>query len=165
MDFGSKMAYHLNEEICIMGEWDTSNPPIGKVVIRMTPPPAKTYGFWNESTRLCIEEMKRRVKPGMSFFDFGTGTGILAAVAYHLGASPIYATELVVPVANYAKGMWELNNIPVEFLEEEFPPVDICVANIGDQLWDLDYKAIIRSGILINISNRGKVIVDYASTS
>lgn len=52
----------------------------GRAVIRVEPGMAFGTGT-HETTRLCLEAIEKHYRPGMSFFDVGTGTGILAIAA------------------------------------------------------------------------------------
>lgn len=65
---------------------------------------------------MCVAAMERRLQSGMSFLDFGTGSGILSVVAHHLGATPIYATEIDSAVAEFAQRVWELNGVPAQLI-------------------------------------------------
>lgn len=56
----------------------------GKFVIRIEPNMAFGTGT-HETTQLCISAIDRLYRPGMSFLDVGTGTGILAIAAAKLG--------------------------------------------------------------------------------
>ena len=47
----------------------------------------------HETTQLCLEVMEDYLKPGTSFLDVGTGSGILALGAAKLGAQPIAACD------------------------------------------------------------------------
>ncbi len=147
----------LGQKFMVMGDWNISPEPDGKIVIRMPPAPPGTYGCWHDTTRMCIKELERRVVPGKSFLDFGAGSGILSVVAYYLGASPIYATELDPKIAKFAQQVWDLNKVSVDLLEEDIPEVDICVANIGDKIFDLRYQ--IRAKTLISVSTQGELWV------
>ncbi len=171
----------LGKTFVVMGDWDTKPEPEGKVVIRMPVAPRGTYGCWNKTTRMCIEELERRITSGMTVLDYGTGSGILALVAYHLGAT-VYATEVDAKIAEFAQRVWALNNVPVELLESfslidpsqeayfskdlqpkevitsDLPEVDLCVANVGDQLWEFNH--LIHSKVLINVTNKGELVVN-----
>jgi ribosomal protein L11 methylase PrmA len=148
----------LGSKFVVMGDWDQSPEPPDKIIIRMPPAPPGVYGCWNIATRMCIEAMERRLEPGMSFLDFGTGSGILAVVAHHLGASHVYATEHDPKVADFAHTVWSLNGTPVEFGRDV--EVDLCVANVGDSFWD--HRHLVKAKTIINISNAGEEVVVHA---
>jgi ribosomal protein L11 methyltransferase len=46
------------------------------------------------STRLCLAALEDAVKPGSIVADIGTGSGILAIAAAHLGAARVHATDI-----------------------------------------------------------------------
>ena len=48
----------------------------------------------HETTKLCIIELSRYVKPGMNILDAGTGSGILSMAAFKFGAGRITATDI-----------------------------------------------------------------------
>ena len=53
-----------------------------------------------------MQQMRKIDFTGKSVFDFGTGTGILAILAYKLGASRILATDI---------DEWSINNAQENF--------------------------------------------------
>lgn len=148
----------LGNKIVVMGDWDESPEPEGKIVIRMPVAPHHTYGCWHKTTQMCIEALEQRVKPGMTVLDYGTGSGILAMVAWHLGAKEVYATEMDPEQVKFAQKVWALNEIPVVLVEGGLPEVDLCVANIGDQFWEFNH--LIKAKTLINVTNEGELKVN-----
>jgi ribosomal protein L11 methylase PrmA len=152
----------LGTRFAVMGDWDTSPEPPDKIVIRMPPAPPGVYGCWNRTTRMCIEAMERRLEPGMSFLDFGTGSGILAVVAHHLGAEPVWAWETNLVAAEFALRMWVLNHVYSIKIDcpKFLPIVDLCVANVGDSFWN--YRHLVNAKTIINISNTEKEVIVHA---
>lgn len=68
--------------------------PAGSDRIPIVLVPGRAFGTGEHpTTRLCIEELERRVRPGSAWFDLGTGTGILAIVAAACGAEPVHASD------------------------------------------------------------------------
>ena len=48
----------------------------------------------HETTGMCVKLVEKYVKPGDKVIDIGTGTGILAIAAAHMGAGSVLATDL-----------------------------------------------------------------------
>lgn len=65
----------------------------GKIVIEIDPGTAFGTGR-HETTKLCMGQVKKYLKPGMRVLDAGTGSGILAILAAKLGASSIFGTDI-----------------------------------------------------------------------
>ena len=57
--------------------------------------PGMAFGTGShESTRLCIREMLKYLKPGDTYFDLGCGSGILCVLAAKLGAANIMGADI-----------------------------------------------------------------------
>ncbi len=112
--------------------------------IRLHPVGTKAKGWgWEPDTRAAIEWLEANVEPGMTVADIGTGTGILALVAWRLGAV-VTAYESKPSVRDIAEANFDLNDTPV-FLYGEYDGAqgfDLVVANLGD----VDYSDIMLAG-------------------
>ena len=64
----------------------------GEVVVRLDPGMAFGTGH-HPTTRLCLAELERRMRPGARVLDVGTGSGILAIAAAGLGASSVVGLD------------------------------------------------------------------------
>lgn len=64
-----------------------------QIVIHIDPGTAFGTGS-HETTRLCIRALRRYMQEGMSVLDVGTGSGILALMAYKFGAGYCIGTDL-----------------------------------------------------------------------
>jgi ribosomal protein L11 methyltransferase len=64
-----------------------------KIIVRIEPNMAFGTGT-HETTRLCLRAVEKNYQSGMSFFDVGTGTGILAIAAAKLECKVESTTEL-----------------------------------------------------------------------
>jgi len=65
----------------VVPEWDDASAAgTDRLVLRMLPGRAFGTGT-HETTKLCLKAINEIYKPGMSFLDIGTGTGILAIAA------------------------------------------------------------------------------------
>lgn len=65
----------------------------------------------HETTSMCIEELRKYIKPGDSFLDVGTGSGILAIMAYKFGATKALGTDLDVCAIDAVKDNMEANDL------------------------------------------------------
>src|SRR5437763_8944526 len=45
------------------------------------------------TTRMCLEQVEQRTRPGMRVLDVGTGSGILALAAAKLGAASVHCID------------------------------------------------------------------------
>lgn len=106
--------------------------------------PRMAFGTGNhESTRLCIREILKYLRPGDAFFDLGCGSGILSIVAAKLGARPVKGVDID-PIAVQ-------NAIENAALNEVTEKVQIVLGSIekasGDPPYDLLAANIIKSTI------------------
>ena len=83
--------------LVVRPSWMEYEATDGEVVIGMDPGMAFGTGH-HPTTRMCLAELDRLVKPGMSVLDVGTGSGILTIAAAKLGAGRVHALD-VDPVA------------------------------------------------------------------
>jgi ribosomal protein L11 methyltransferase len=82
----------IGKRIIIRPSWREYTPKDEEVVITLDPGMAFGTGL-HPTTRLCLEEVERRTRPGMRVLDVGTGSGILALAAAKLGATHVYAID------------------------------------------------------------------------
>jgi ribosomal protein L11 methyltransferase len=66
--------------------WEKWKAAPDDLIIDISPKMAFGTGS-HETTRLCMEMLERRLRPGMTVLDVGTGSGILAIAALKLGAA------------------------------------------------------------------------------
>ncbi len=48
----------------------------------------------HETTKLCIGQLKKYLKPGQSVFDIGSGSGILSIISVYLGAGYVHGMDI-----------------------------------------------------------------------
>ena len=115
-----------------------------KIVIEIDPGTAFGTGR-HETTRLCIGQILKYVKPGMKVLDAGCGSGILSIVAAKVGATEIKGTDIDKIAVDSAKENLIQNGVKEEsfsmmlgnLIEDEnlrkevgFECFDVVVANI-----------------------------------
>ena len=82
----------IGRRLVILPAWVEKTYP-GRLPIRINPGMAFGTGT-HPTTRLCLEFMEELVKPGMTVFDVGCGSGILSAGAVVLGAGHVIAVDI-----------------------------------------------------------------------
>ena len=85
--------FRLGEHIVVKPGWTACETRPGDHVIEIDPGMAFGTGT-HETTGMCVALVEKYVKPGDRVIDIGTGTGILAIAAAHMGAKPVLATDL-----------------------------------------------------------------------
>ena len=98
--------------------------------------PGDSFGTGHHpSTRQCLDEVVRRVGPGRSVLDVGTGSGILAVAASLLGAAPVVAVDVDPDAAAVAAANARANRASVGVVGGTVAAVrgafDLVVANLG----------------------------------
>jgi ribosomal protein L11 methyltransferase len=83
---------HIGRRLVIRPSWRDYTPKDDEVVLELDPGMAFGTGL-HPTTRMCLEQVERRVQPGMRILDVGTGSGILALAAAKLGAAAVYCID------------------------------------------------------------------------
>jgi ribosomal protein L11 methyltransferase len=83
---------HIGRRLVIRPSWREYTPKSHEVVLTLDPGMAFGTGL-HPTTRMCLEEVEKRVQPGMHVLDVGTGSGILSIAAAKLGAGSVYAID------------------------------------------------------------------------
>ena len=136
----SYKPFRLGKHIVIKPGWEAYSPDEGDKIIEIDPGMAFGTGT-HETTGMCVELVEEYVKPGMSVIDIGTGTGILAITAAHMGANPILATDIDHMAVKVASENIEINGFS-----------DIIDTRCGDLLDVVDSKAdVIIANIIADV--------------
>ncbi|MDO5126846.1 MAG: 50S ribosomal protein L11 methyltransferase [Eubacteriales bacterium] len=86
--------FRLYDNIVIKPTWETvSDLQDGDMVVEIDPGIAFGTGS-HETTKLCIGQLKKYLKPGDKVFDVGCGSGILSIVSSMLGAGFVHGTDI-----------------------------------------------------------------------
>jgi ribosomal protein L11 methyltransferase len=83
---------HIGRRLVIRPSWREYTPKSHEVVLTLDPGMAFGTGL-HPTTRMCLEELEKRVQPAMRVLDVGTGSAILSIAAAKLGAESVYAID------------------------------------------------------------------------
>ncbi len=132
----------IGERVLIQPEWQPLETETDRVVFKVNP--GMTFGTGShDSTRFCIEEIEKHIKPGGNMLDLGCGSGILSIIALLLGASHCDAVDIDPNAVDVAYSNLALNGLEKErysvisgdIIEDEavrksFGKYDLVAANI-----------------------------------
>lgn len=108
-----KQYFHTEkpgERVVIKPTWEEHEPKDDEVVIELDPGAAFGTGT-HATTSMCIRQLEKLVKPGMTVFDVGTGSGILSIISAKLGAKNIQAVDYDDSVLKIVEENLEQNNV------------------------------------------------------
>jgi ribosomal protein L11 methyltransferase len=100
----------IGRHLLICPAWETVEPRPDDVLIKMDPGMAFGTGL-HPTTRMCLEAIETRVRPGMNVLDMGTGSGILAIAAALLGSSSVLALDIDEVAVESARQNCALNGV------------------------------------------------------
>ena len=108
-----KQYFHTEkpgERVVIKPTWEEYEPKDDEVIIELDPGAAFGTGT-HATTSMCIRQLEKLVKPGMTVFDVGTGSGILSIISAKLGAKNIQAVDYDDSVLKIVEENLEQNNV------------------------------------------------------
>ena len=108
-----KQYFHTEkpgDKIVIKPTWEEYTPQPEEVVIELDPGAAFGTGT-HATTSMCIKQLEKLVKPDMTVFDVGTGSGILSIIAAKLGAKNIQAVDYDDSVLKIVEENLEQNHV------------------------------------------------------
>lgn len=130
----------IGERVVIKPTWCEYTPGKDDVVIELDPGMAFGTGT-HHTTVMCLKMLEDNLRPGMTVFDVGTGSGILAVAAAKLGADAVQAVDLDAVAVRVAEENIAFNKAG-----------DIVTARRGDLLSGVSGKAdIIVANIIADI--------------
>jgi ribosomal protein L11 methyltransferase len=126
----------IGERLVIKPSWEDYTPQAGDLVIEMDPGMAFGCGT-HATTALCLKLLEKYITPGITVYDIGTGSGILAVAAAKLGAGQVLAVDIDPVACRAALENVKRNNVSsrvsvrqgnlMELLDNR---ADLVVANI-----------------------------------
>jgi ribosomal protein L11 methyltransferase len=121
-----KEHYHpvkVGHRTVVRPPWQEYEAVDDEIVVMLDPGMAFGNGT-HQTTRLALQGLERHISPGMSVFDAGTGSGILAIAAAKLGASVVDGVDIDPVSVRTARENVERNELPVS--------VDLQVGSVGE---------------------------------
>lgn len=99
------------DDILITPSWEeVGESDKDKMVIHIDPGTAFGTGM-HETTQLCIRQLRKYVTEDTALLDVGTGSGILAIMAYKFGAKYAIGTDLDICAIDAVKDNMEVNGL------------------------------------------------------
>ncbi len=83
----------IGDRVVVKPTWREYTARPGEIIIELDPGMAFGTGT-HPTTRLCVGLLETFVEDGKSLLDVGTGSGILMAAAYKLGASKVWGIDI-----------------------------------------------------------------------
>ena len=132
----SYKPFRLGKHIVIRPGWEEYSPEPDDKIITIDPGMAFGTGT-HETTGMCVSLVEEIVKPGMTVIDVGTGTGILAIAAAHMGAKDVLAIDIDRVAVRVAAENVRINGfegtircVAGDLLENVEEQADVVIANI-----------------------------------
>lgn len=100
----------IGKRIVIQPSWEEYEPQADEVVLRLDPGAAFGTGT-HPTTAMCLRALERLVKPGVTVFDVGTGSGVLSIAAAKLGAAKVQAADYDATAVRVARENIEANGV------------------------------------------------------
>lgn len=151
---------HVTDRIVVKPTWREYAPASGEIILEIDPGMAFGTGT-HPTTAMCVRYIEKYLKPGYSFLDVGTGSGILMLAAAKMGGRRLLGLDNDEIAVKVAEDNMQLNRIDpetyqirsghlVESIDETF---DFVTANIlfdvVMELLDTIHHNLKRNGILV----------------
>lgn len=106
--------FMADEKIMIKPTWEKlPKVPADTLVVQLDPGISFGTGM-HHTTRLCIRQLKKWLKPGHRLLDIGCGSGILSIIGLLLGAGEAVATDIDLHAVGAAVENAKVNHIPMD---------------------------------------------------
>ena len=155
----------LGKHMRIKPGWCDCSVEPGDKVIEIDPGMAFGTGT-HETTGMCVEMVEKYVQPGSTAIDVGTGTGILAIAAAHMGAKDVLAIDIDRVAVRVAAENVRINGfegvircVAGDLLENVDEQADVVIANII-----ADVIILMAQPVRTHIADGGKFICSGISS-
>lgn len=133
---------NIGSRFCIMGDWDTSEVPQGRLAIYLTP--SNAWGVGNHpSTQAFLRALEAEKVEGARVLDLGTGSGILAVAAAKLGASHVACVDIHPGTAKALPKNAIANQVTLQFTHQKIQDVDWAEDSYDLALMNIDSLELI----------------------
>ena len=106
----------ISERIVVKPSWEDYTPAPEELVVEIDPGMAFGTGT-HPTTSLCVRLLEKHCRPGCSLLDVGTGSGILMAAAFKLGAARLRGVDNDPVAVDIARDNLLRNNVPEAVVE------------------------------------------------
>jgi len=101
---------HIGRRLVVKPSWESYNASENELIIEIDPGMAFGSGT-HATTAMCLRLLEEYMRPGLTVYDVGTGTGILAIAAAKLGADRVVAVDIDSLACKVAAGNVERNGV------------------------------------------------------
>jgi len=143
----------ISKNIVVKPTWREYLASEGEIILEIDPGMAFGTGT-HPTTALCVNMLEKYLRPGDSFLDVGTGSGILMIAAAKLGAETITGTDSDETAVEIARNNLLLNSIA----EEKFNLITGNLADAVEQKFDVLVANILSEVIVLLLDSIGKVL-------
>ena len=151
----------ISRRITICPTWREHTQRDGEHVIMLDPGMAFGTGH-HPTTRMCLEQLDKLVKPGNDVLDVGCGSGVLSIAAARLGARHVFGLEIDSVAVNVAKQNVRDNGVEhtVRVVQGTLPHLDVKQSAYDIAVANISAKVVSEIGpyLVSAVHDGGKVI-------
>lgn len=147
----------IGEKLLVCPSWEEVPELNGRKLLLLDPGMAFGSGL-HETTRMCLEEIEKSVKPGLDMIDLGCGSGILSIAGSLLGAERLMAVDVdpvctEVACKNAEANGVKLNTVVGNVINDDKFFKSLLECSDGDGKYDIVVANIV-AGVLTKIAFR-----------
>ena len=146
----------IGEKLLVCPSWEEV-PELGERKLLLLDPGMAFGSGLHETTRMCLEEIEKRVCDGTTLIDLGCGSGILSIAASLLGAKDLVAVDVDPVCTKVARENAELNGVTLHTVVGNVINDDDFFRTLRSSEKDGKYDIVVANivaGVLIKIAFR-----------